>query len=137
MNENDLESTLDPELVSRFGDRMGIYHLSQRVLRETETFRDPYRHRDLEEVLPIASILKTLLRLFQLWSRGAANSLAFEVNENVVYFKRLPEVFEGFRLLHLTDLHLGSNAELVPTLLRALDGLEYDLCIFTGDYSLD
>ncbi len=136
MNEDDLESTLDPELVSRFGDRMGIYHLSQRVLRETETFRDPYRHRDLEEVLPVASILKMLLRLLRLWSRGAANSLAFEINENVVYLKRLPEAFAGFRVLHLTDLHLGSNAELVPMLLRALDGLEYDLCIFTGDYSL-
>ncbi len=137
MNEHDLESALDPELVNRFKDRIGLYHLSQRVLRETETFRDPFRHRDLEDFLPVDIILEWLLRLLRLKSRGVANSLAFEITENVVYFERLPEAFTGFRLLHLTDLHLGGNTALVPTLLLALDGLEYDLCIFTGDYSLD
>lgn len=137
MHHDDLESTLDPELVGRLGHRMGLYHLSQRLLRETETFRDPFRHRDLEERLPVAAILEILLRLFRLKSRGEVNALAFEINENVVYLEGLPEAFSGFRLLHLTDLHFGGNKALVPALLRVLGGLEYDLCIFTGDYCLD
>ena len=66
MNEHDLESALDPELVNRFKDRIGLYHLSQRVLRETETFRDPFRHRALEDFLPVDIILEWLLRLSRL-----------------------------------------------------------------------
>jgi uncharacterized protein len=131
------ESELDPELVNRFADRMGMFHLSQRLLRETETFRDPYRYRDLEELIPLGSILKTLLKLSRLQSRGTANALNLETCENRVYFKRLPEAFEGFRLLHLTDMHFSGNPALLAVLLQALNKLEYDLCLFTGDYSPD
>lgn len=136
MSWEEIESLTGPELVRQLGHRMGAYHLSQRVRREFETTRDPYRHRDLEEILPLASMLEIFLRVFRLKSRGESNAILFETIENPVYITRLPQEFEGFRLLHLTDLHFGNNSALMPALTQALDGLEYDLCVLTGDYGL-
>ena len=56
---------VDPELVDRLGDRVGLFHLSQRVQRETEPFPDLFRYHELEEILPIAPLLEFGLRLFQ------------------------------------------------------------------------
>jgi hypothetical protein len=81
-------------------------------------------------------MLEIFLRVFRLKSRGESNAILFETIENPVYITRLPQEFEGFRLLHLTDLHFGNNSALMPALTQALDGLEYDLCVLTGDYGL-
>jgi len=69
-------------------------------------------------------------------SRGEANAISFETIENPVYLNQLPPEFEGFRLLHLTDLHLGNNSALMPVLTQVLAGLEYDLCVLIGDYGI-
>ncbi len=64
MSWEEIESLAGPELVRQLGHRMGAYHLSQRVRREFETSRDPYRHRDLEEILALAGLLEVYYFLF-------------------------------------------------------------------------
>ncbi|MGO9137864.1 MAG: metallophosphoesterase [Syntrophales bacterium] len=52
-------------------------------------------------------------------------------------YHNLPPAFEGFRILHLTDMHLGYYAglqELEAFLLR-LQGQKFDLILLTGDVS--
>lgn len=131
---------LDPDLLNRLGARMGSFHLSQRVLRETETYRDPFRHRELEEVLPIAAVLEFGLRLFRLWGRGCANTARFELTENTVGIAHLPDAFQGFRILQLSDLHFADDSyreepDSLAALLAVLENINYDLCVLTGDYS--
>ena len=46
----------------------------------------------------------------------------------------MPEAFEGFRLLQLTDLHCDIDPGLIPALLQRLEGLAYDAVVITGDY---
>lgn len=126
---------LDPELVDRLGDRVGVFHLSQRVLRETETFPDLFRYHELEEILPIAPILEFGLRFFRLWGRGRSNTTRFELTENTVGIANLPDAFEGFRILQLTDLHFSDESDWLTALLAVLEDITYDLCVLTGDYS--
>ncbi len=54
-------------------------------------------------------------------------------------FANLPPAFEGFTILHLTDLHLGTSKH-VHDLERTLDALGTrapDLIVFTGDIAED
>ena len=46
----------------------------------------------------------------------------------------LPHDLEGYRILHLSDLHLDSVSGLADALLAILRGVEADLCVVTGDF---
>ncbi len=42
----------------------------------------------------------------------------------------LPESFDGFTLLHLSDLHVDINSEFVHELAATIRPLRYDLCVY-------
>jgi predicted MPP superfamily phosphohydrolase len=46
----------------------------------------------------------------------------------------LPPAFEGFRLLHLSDLHLDLDAALANALYAKVGEVSYHACIITGDF---
>jgi len=69
-----------------------------------------------------------------LYERGRRNFHAIQVRENPIAVRRLPEAFRGFRIVHLSDLHLDLDVTFTDTLLRSLEGLSYDLVVMTGDY---
>ena len=66
-------------------------------------------------------------------ARGRRNTLDIEVREHELPVPRLPAGFDGFRILHLSDLHVDSIPEFPPALAGTLEGLAYDACFFTGD----
>ncbi len=47
---------------------------------------------------------------------------------------RLPRAFDGFRILHLSDFHFEFTPDIPECLPGWLRGLEFDLCVLTGDY---
>ena len=56
--------------------------------------------------------------------------------EEVFCFDNLPEEFDGYRILHLSDLHLGSMAgheKFLESLVDAANVQNADLIVFTGD----
>ena len=78
-------------------------------------------------------LLSAFFFVLGLRGRGRRNALDIEVREIDLPVPRLPRAFEGFRVLHLSDLHLDSVPEFPPHLAETLDGLEYDACFLTGD----
>jgi len=52
-----------------------------------------------------------------------------------VSFKDLPEVFDGFRILHITDIHSGTwdSVQGVEKGIRLIEEQEADMIVFTGD----
>ncbi len=46
----------------------------------------------------------------------------------------LPEAFDGFRLLWITDLHIEPLDGLVERVVGLAEGLDYDVCVLGGDY---
>jgi uncharacterized protein len=124
-----------PELFELLLDRIGSYHLRQRILRETDSVLDPFRKRELEEVLPVKSVLKFLLRATGITSRGVRNSVDFYTAVNRVPLRALPPAFNGVRLLHLTDLHLDGTPAFTDALCARLRSLQYDYCVITGDFA--
>jgi len=74
------------------------------------------------------------LRLSGLYRRGQKNTAKFKLRENEIVSDRIPQEFDGFRILHLSDLHSDMNEPAMNHLLDLLPGLEYELCVLTGDY---
>jgi uncharacterized protein len=49
-------------------------------------------------------------------------------------FPQLPEAFDGYKILHLTDLHLDTLPGIEQVICEKIAFMEYDLCVITGDY---
>jgi len=65
---------------------------------------------------------------------GRKSFLDIQVVENELRHQRVPQEFDGYRILHLSDLHLDIDPALAPEIIRRLTPLEYDLALITGDY---
>ncbi len=88
----------------------------------------------IERLLPVNAIVRSVLWLFCAEELGRRNCLDVELVERDVILPGLPEVFDGFRLLHLTDLHCDLQPELIDVLIEMLGELQYDATVLTGDY---
>lgn len=97
----------------------------------------PGRHFfHLENWYSMHGLVRIGLRLLGLTARARRNARDIQLQEHVVTLPHLPEAFDGYTLLHITDLHLDAAPDMVSALIRAVGGLQYDLCVLTGDYRL-
>ena len=69
-----------------------------------------------------------------LLAHARRNARRVAVRRHEVVLPHLPPEFEGFTLLHLTDLHIDHAPDFTRVLIEAVRGLDYDLCVLTGDY---
>lgn len=77
------------------------------------------------------------LAAFGLAAFGVAGAVRIPPVKNVeISIRDLPEAFEGYRLLQLTDLHLSRlfPASWAETLVRKANELKTDLIVVTGDF---
>jgi predicted MPP superfamily phosphohydrolase len=88
----------------------------------------------IENMTWLHGIIAAGLRLTGLRCRAQGNALSPVVRHHTVCIDNLPPAFEGFRLLHLSDLHCDLDETFVPELIRRLADLEYDICLITGDF---
>ena len=128
----------DPELYDYLVKRLGKAHLRQRIGVETEHAADRFGQGqtffNIENWRLAASTIRLILKLSGMTARGEANVLDFRVRRNVVKFGHLPEVFDGFTVLQLSDLHLDALETFPERLAEQIRDLDYDLCVLTGDY---
>ena len=74
------------------------------------------------------------LRVCGLFERGLRNALDVKVTRIELDFENLPPEFDGFRILHLSDLHVDYLPESLQAALKRISGEKFDLCVLTGDY---
>ncbi len=79
-------------------------------------------------------IISTTFLASGLYHWGKRNSLAVRLKEIELELPTLPEAFDGYRILHLTDLHLDALPELLEPVACYLEGQEFNLCAMMGDY---
>lgn len=130
------------ELVTRLEARLGRVHARQRLGIETEHEDHLFRTRRRgvgtffhpENWYSVHAVIRNCLRITGLYDRAQQNARRIRVVENLVRFRRLPRAFDGFRILHLSDLHIDVSEALAHAIIEAVRPLEYDLCVLTGDY---
>ena len=64
---------------------------------------------------------------------AARRALRLELTELTLGFPDLPKRFDGYRVLHLTDLHLDNILDTSAAAAERVAGIEHDLCVITGD----
>src|SRR5688572_20677251 len=115
--------------------RLGDLYIRQRLALEHDYEALALRQRtqlfNLEHWLSSPSLIRGGLRLLGLHERARRNALAIEVRHHEVQLPHLPGAFDGFVLMHLTDLHFGMNEQFLDALVRRIQPLRYDLCVLT------
>jgi predicted MPP superfamily phosphohydrolase len=74
------------------------------------------------------------LRGLRLYRRGVRNALDIALNEIELRFPNLPAPFDGYRVLHLADLHLDAHPALPKRAAALARRARCDLCVLTGDF---
>jgi predicted MPP superfamily phosphohydrolase len=85
----------------------------------------------------MAAVLKSTLQITGLYERGVANALRPVVRHLRLRFVELPPALDGFRILHLSDLHIDAMDGLAEILAEQILDLPVDLCVLTGDYRFE
>ncbi|MCC8127378.1 MAG: metallophosphoesterase [Clostridiales bacterium] len=57
----------------------------------------------------------------------------FQVSHYTIHSKKLPAAFDGYRIVHLSDLHGAVFGRKNENLIRAVQGIHPDLVAMTGD----
>ncbi|MCW8195408.1 metallophosphoesterase [Proteobacteria bacterium 005FR1] len=127
-----------PSAPDEFGSRLPGDHASRRLAME----RQHHKHATswhskifhVENGYSIHGLIRQCLRLAGLHGRGQENARKIELREHAFESPRLPDAFHGFRILHLSDLHLDMDLQTTHAITERVRGLEYDICVLTGDY---
>lgn len=129
---------MDEEIVKQLEERLGRVHARQRLGIEAESghkvFGGGINFFHPENWYSIHSLIKNIIKMSGMYRRGKRNARNIQVIHNEVPINKLPEVFDGYTLLHLTDLHVDMSRKNMDALVNVVRTLEYDLCVITGDY---
>lgn len=128
----------DPDLKA-LGKRIGRAHLRRRLGLEQEhevfSFSRPGAHFFYpENWYSLHALIRHALRLSGLYARAQRNTRRIQVLTNRLAIAELPAPFIGQRILHLSDLHTDLDRRITSAIAERLQGLQYDLCVLTGDY---
>jgi len=88
----------------------------------------------LERFVDVDRLVGRVVSFAGCYPWGYRNFKSVRVVEHVLCHPRVPAAFDGFRLLHLSDLHLDLDPALGPIIAQRLGGLRYDLAVITGDF---
>ena len=128
----------DDLLEYRLSLRLGPTHARQRMNieqhAEANVFGRDKKSFHIENLTSAPGFIRTCLKLTGLFRRGQRNSRRPDLLHNAFYIEALPAAFEGYRILHLTDLHVDMDPANLQAVIEKIKPLEYDLCVLTGDY---
>lgn len=129
---------MDSDIISYLEKRLGTVHARLRIGIEEESFPQVFGRGinffHPENWYSSHSLLRRLLKLSGFYWRGRGNTLNFKVIRNNIALPHLPEAFEGFTLLHLSDLHADMYPPAMEALIERISDMRYDAAVLTGDY---
>lgn len=122
----------------RLREGLGETHLRQRLQGQLRLYGLEHPPR-IKTVIRLRRRCMRQLILAGLWSlrllpRARALARNPQVVEREIVLPNLPEAFEGYRILHLSDFHFDFIPELPEIVGKLLSGLHFDLCVLTGDF---
>jgi len=92
------------------------------------------RHRHWRAFKTLIGLFGLSLRVFGLYERGMRNAMDIRLNRLDLWFETLPQAFDGFSLLQLSDLHADFLPETLQAALDLTVDVEADICVLTGDF---
>jgi len=131
-------SQIEREGLAALEARIGRTHLKQRLGLEGEyearVFRRGTHFFHIENWYSIHGLMRAVLTVAGLHGRGRRNVLRIQLRRHDLVLDSLPLAFDGYTLLHLSDLHLDLSEAYLERLVERVQQLEYDICVLTGDF---
>jgi predicted MPP superfamily phosphohydrolase len=130
--------SVDKDLLRKLEERLGPIHARQRlgieIDHEAQVFGQGLTFFNLENSSLAPAIIRNALKLTGLYWRACRNAERLVVKRNDLKFAALPPIFDGYTILHITDMHVDMSEAAMQHLIELVDGMQYDLCVLTGDY---
>ncbi len=117
-------SSIIPKLI--FVVVISSLYFTNSVLTEQESFL----------FIPLAGVFAGFLPFFIIVHGIFRTLYLFQVKHLTIEFKSLPNSFDGLKIIHISDLHLGSfnyKYHVLDRAIRLINQLEADYIFFTGD----
>ena len=127
-------------LKKRIGNRTFEKRLARERYRKGETdvpkgrFARFARMMVVHKLRWVGPAVRFCFKASGLYPMAHRNYLRLAVTEREQPLAHLPREFDGFRVLHLSDLHLDLDPSLVDALVPVLRTVKADICVLTGDY---
>lgn len=86
--------------------------------------------------LTITGVVISLVTFVAMWWGALFNRFNIDIEHVDISISDLPEKFEGYKIVQISDLHLGSydsDTTFVSQLVSKINSLKPDLILFTGD----
>lgn len=131
---------MDVDVFAALQKRVGERHLGKRLrmqVRYAEKMfvrNDSLRNFHYENSSIFNTVVTLALKATFCYGRGAKNALRYRIRYHDIHMQNLPDAFDGFRLLHLSDIHADGIANEAEELCRVLKNVDADICVITGDY---
>lgn len=131
---------MEAKVFASLRERIGERHLGKRLRIQVNysakmfVWGNPLRNFHFENSDLFGDIVASCLKLGLCYKRGSKNSLDYQVRRHNFPLRDLPEPFDGFRIMHLSDIHADGITNRARDLCSLLKSLEADLCVITGDY---
>jgi len=118
--------------------RVGRLHARQRLgvekEHESQVFGQGLNFFHIENSALSALAIEYALKMVGLFWRGRRNAERVQVRHNHVKVRELPDSFDGFSILQLSDLHCDMSERAMQRVGELLGTLSYDACVLTGDF---
>jgi uncharacterized protein len=126
------------DIAEQLERRLGRLYARQRLGiegdREARVFGRGFNYFHPENWFLSPPAVRIALQLTGLYWRARANAARIEIRSNDIAVAALPPAFDGFTILHISDLHVDLNPAAMRRLAELLPQARYDLCVLTGDY---
>ncbi len=129
---------MSPDVLDKLEQRLGRLHARQRLGIETDdearVFGGGLNFFHIENWYSVHSVIRNCLRLSGLYWRGLRNAEQVVLRQNTVKLPGLPAPFDGYTILHISDMHVDMSQGAMRHVTQLAGELAYDACVLTGDF---
>jgi len=129
---------MSKDIVEILEKRLGRLYAKQRLGieadEEARIFGQGINFFHIENWYSCHSVIRKTLKLMGLYWRGRNNTARVQTRLNHIESEDLPSAFDGFTILHISDMHVDMNHGAMHRLIELLHDINYDICVLTGDY---
>ena len=87
--------------------------------------------------LRLLNVFAFFLKITGFYKKGYGNAKTIQVTRLTLAYPNLPAAFNGYKILHLSDLHIDSIPGFAALINQKIKNLDFDICFLTGDYRKD
>lgn len=93
-------------------------------------------HNNRLKWLTTTGLCVSIIWFVAVWWGALINRFNHQIVEQTVYIENLPSGFDGFRIIQISDLHVGTygdDSSYLADMMSVINALHPDVVVFTGD----